>query len=253
MILFIVALSGPKTGTKIRLSEGFTIGRKTGDLILDEDSKVSGIHAKVAIDNKGQFILNDQNSSNGLILNELKVKKIALLPGVIFTIGQTQFRVIKDSTAPELIDVQYFESPKIQEIPKTYEVPRPRAPQSWREKITEHWDQKEPMISNPIDEQTLSAFTPTLILDFIEGVQSDQKITLGYGPRQAGFDHLDIDLIDPTIPDEAFELRPGPGRIELLDLTHGQVFVNNRPCEMTFLEEGDIISVGQTKIKVRFL
>ncbi len=250
MVIFIVVITGPKIGSKIRVSNGFTIGRKEGDLILEEDSKVSGTHAKVAVDNKGQFVLIDQKSSNGLILNERKVKKVALMPGVIFTVGQTQFRVIKDDLAA---DVATPPQAKFPEALPSFEVPISRASLTWREKIVEFWEQKEPMLSIPSEEQVVEAFSPALVLDFIEGVQADEKITLGYGPRQAGFDHLDINLLDPTIPPEAFLLKPGPGSVEFLDLTHGRILVNNRPCEMTFLEEGDIISVGQTKIKVRYL
>ncbi len=244
MALFIVPLTGPKSGLQIPLHDGFIIGRKNGDLILEEDSKVSGTHAKVSIDNKNQFILLDQNSSNGLILNRRKVKKVALMPGVIFTIGQTEFRVIEGDLIPSA-------SPSTSPLP--LEVPVRRGPLTWREKITEFWEQKEPMIAGPSEEKPLAAFSPALVLDFVEGIQADQKMTLGYGPRQAGFDHLDIDLQDPTIPDEAFELRPGPGMVELVDLSHGQVFINNDPAGVTFLEDGDIISVGQTKIKVRYL
>ncbi len=250
MALFIVPLNGPKSGSKLVLSEGFTIGRKKGDLILEDDSKVSGTHAKVTIDNKDQLILVDQDSANGLILNRKKVKKIALMPGVIFTIGQTDFRVIKDDTIPSPVAPK---NPSLSEAPQAFEVPVSRKPLTWQEKITGLWEQMEPMIAIPSEETHLGAFSPALVLDFIEGIQADQKITLGYGPRQAGFDHLDINLQDPTVPDEAFELRPGPGSVQFVDLTNGQVLINNSQGEVTFLEEGDIISVGQTKIKVRYL
>ena len=250
MVIFIVVLTGPKIGSKIRVSNGFTIGRKEGDLILEEDSKVSGTHAKVGVDNKGQFVLLDQNSANALILNARRVKKVALMPGVIFTIGQTQFRVIKDDSVTDPVVIKTIDA---FEVPKIFEVPIRREPVGWREKVVEDWEQKGPMVSSPTEEFPIGPFSPALVLEFIEGVQADQKVTLGYGPRQAGFDHLDVDLIDPTVPREAFELRPGPGTAELLDLTAGQVLVNNRHSQVTLLEEGDIISVGQTKIKVRYL
>ncbi len=243
MALFIVPLNGPKTGTQISLTNGFTIGRKEGDLILEDDAKVSGTHAKVSIDNKNQFILVDQNSSNGLLLKGRKVKKVALMPGVIFTVGQTEFRVIEGASI----------SPNLTTPDQPLEVPVRRAPLTWREKIIQAWQQNERKVNSSSDEKHLGAFSPALVLDFIEGVQADQKITLGYGPRHAGFDHLDIDMQDPTIPNEAFELRPGPGSVEFVDLSYGQVLINNAKVEVTFLEEGDIISVGQTKIKVRYL
>lgn len=252
MALYIVALTGAKAGSKMRISEGFTIGRTSGDLVLENDPKVSGTHAKVIIDNKGQFILVDQGSSNGMILNERRVKKVALMPGVIFTIGAGQFRVIKDDSA-FAHEVPGAKNVDPIEIPKVFAVPLNRGPQDWREKLEESWEQHAPMVSSPSEAQIIHAFSPAVVLDFIEGVQADQKITLGYGPRQAGFDHLDIDLQDPTIPDEAFEIKPGPSGAELVDLTQGQIFINNQVCSVTHLEEGDIISIGQTKIKVRYL
>ena len=238
-------------GSKSAITEGLTIGRKHGDLILEDDAKMSGTHAKVEVDNKGQFVLRDQNSSNAMILDGRKVRKIALMPGVIFTIGSTQFRVVKDDVADPQVILKSIDS---FEVPKAFEVPVHRAPLTWKEKIAEFWEQEEPMLSNSDDSEVrIEAFSPALVLDFIEGVQADQKITLGYGPRQAGFDHLDVDLQDPSVPEKAFELKPGPGHVELTDLSEGQVFVNNLPCAVTYLEEGDIISIGETKIKVRYL
>jgi len=86
MGFFLEVINGKLTGTRVSLFEGLTIGRKQGHLVLDDDPKVSGLHAKIVLDNKNQFVLIDQDSSNGLILSGRKVKKIAsyieILPSV---------------------------------------------------------------------------------------------------------------------------------------------------------------------------
>jgi predicted component of type VI protein secretion system len=254
MAIYLVVLSGSKLGTKSRVSDGFTIGRKEGDLTLEDDPKVSGTHAKVSMDSKGIFILNDLGSSNGLVVNGQRLKKLALMPGVIFRVGHTEFRVIKEGSATEDLPVtslkagSHDDEPTINREAET----APGVEKSWKDKLFDHLN-GSPQSSSSQGDAVLGAFSPALVLDFIEGLQAEQKITLGYGPREAGFGNWDINLIDPSVPELAFKLVPGPGSVEIRDLSGGQLLINNRSPELTFLKEGDIIGVGQTKIKVRYL
>lgn len=249
MALFLVVVTGSQAGFRTPLIEGFSIGRKTGDLLLEDDPKVSGLHAKMGLDGKGQFVLFDQGSSNGFVMAGRRVKKIAMLPGVSFRIGSTNFQVIQDDVAKV---APLSVNPVSEAIGTPPEPPRELKKKSWRDRLVETLNSQEDVvpISRPVK---LGAFSPALAFDFIEGIQADQNITLGYGPRQAGFGHLDIDLIDPKIPDVAFDLLPGPGSVEIRDLSGGKMLINGRPLESHFLEEGDLITIGQTKIKVRYL
>lgn len=232
MVLFLEVLNGPLEGQKFRAAAGLTIGRTQGQIRLDEDVKASGLHAKVDLDNKEQLILLDQGSSNGLILNNRRVKKVALMPGVTFRVGTTQFQVVElgeeeaQALAPEL---------------------------SWKEKL------KELLMDQPGEnreiEGTAQTFTPPLMLEFVQGLQAETIMTLAYGPRQAGHAHLDIDLMDPDAPEACFELAPGPGLALLRDRTLGKLTLNGVGCaeEEIPLQEGDTIGIGGTLIRVRYL
>ncbi|RYZ79001.1 MAG: DUF4440 domain-containing protein [Proteobacteria bacterium] len=55
MVLFLEVLDGIKQGSRFKLSSGQVIGRKTGDIVI-EDEKISGRHAQVELDNKQQFV-----------------------------------------------------------------------------------------------------------------------------------------------------------------------------------------------------
>lgn len=94
MVIFLEITAGPDEGLKFKAQEGLMIGRVKGQVLLN-DPKVSSLHAAVELDNKGQMILVDQGSSNRLLINGRKVKRIALLPGVIFELGRTQIKVIQ--------------------------------------------------------------------------------------------------------------------------------------------------------------
>lgn len=109
-------------------------------------------------------------------------------------------------------------------------------------------------ITAPERSETLSlqSFSPALRLYFIQGIQTDEEIILGYGPRQAGSDSLDIELLEDEAPRQAFELHPGPGAVEIRVLSP-QVSLNNKPVKSEILKDGDLIGLGNTLIKVSYL
>lgn len=73
-----------------------TIGRREGcDVVLDYDSQVSRLHARV-IYNVGTrlFFLEDAGSRNGTFLGEDRLKeRIALPSGALFRVGRTWLKV----------------------------------------------------------------------------------------------------------------------------------------------------------------
>jgi pSer/pThr/pTyr-binding forkhead associated (FHA) protein len=229
MVTFIEIIEGSQEGSRFKMEPGLVIGRTTGDILL-KDAKVSSQHARVELDSRDQLVLLDLDSSNGLIIGGRRVKKIALLPGVTFEIGRTKFIVtlVEETQASEFSRIVTWRSFLADQLRDFNFRENSKAPQ-------------------------LEAFTPALKLQFIRGIQTDEEYILGYGPRQAGMDSLDIELQDEEAPKEAFELRPGPGMVEIKILAQGKVLLNNRTAKTEMLKEGDLISIGTTVIKVSYL
>lgn len=229
MVTFIEITEGPNEGSRFKMEEGITLGRSKADIIIP-DPKVSGTHAQVALDGKGQLVLVDLDSSNGLRINGRRVKKVALLSGVSFEIGRTQFKVltIEEEQAGNFARLM-----------------------TWRGIIKE--DLSQISENSQVGAPKLEGFSPALKLTFTQGIQADQEIILGYGPRMAGSDSLDIELLDPKAPPKAFELLPGPGMVEIKILARGKALLNNQSIKSAMLKDGDLISFGNSLIRVNYL
>lgn len=229
MVLFIEILEGSRQGSRFKIESGHKIGRNRGDIII-EDEKISGQHAQFELDNKGQFVLIDLDSSNGIVIGNRRVKRVAMMPGVVFRLGRTSFQVtsVEEAQAPEFARVR-----------------------TWKENLAE----KLPLddVQNKVTTGVVQAFSPTLRLNFIQGIQADESLLLGYGPRRAGSQSLDIDLQDPEAPDLAFELVPGDGLAQIKNLCQNKLSLNNKPFETEVLNDGDLIRIGGTLIKVNYV
>lgn len=230
MITFIEILGGLHEGSRYKVIPGQTIGREKADILV-RDPKVSSTHAQFSLDGKGQLVLLDMDSSNGLHINGRRVKKVALLSGVIFEVGRTQFKVV---------NVQEEQAPEFSRIV------------TWRTVLKEKLA-LDPSSEDPFN-SALKSFRRPLKLTFIQGIQTDQEIIIGYGPRSAGADSLDIELLDEGAPKAAFEVSPGPGdTAKIKILSPGQVTLNNQSLDAETLKDGDVISFGETQIKVSYL
>ncbi|WP_413559230.1 FHA domain-containing protein [Bdellovibrio sp. HCB209] len=229
MVTFIEILNGVNEGSRHQIRDGMTLGRSQADIII-KDPKVSGTHAQVAIDGKGQLVLLDLDSSNGLHIDGRRVKKIALIPGVIFEVGRTEFKVIT---------VEEEQAPDFERL------------LTWRNIVSVKVPELQ--IENTEPKKQLERFSPALKLNFIRGIQADEEIILGYGPRMAGADSLDIELLDVDAPRDAFQLVAGPGQVQLKVLATGRVTLNNKKVSAEMLSDGDMISIGSTVIKVSYL
>lgn len=232
MALFLECLEGPAQGQKFRIAPGIRMGRTTGEILI-QDPKISSLHAQVESSEKGQLYLVDRDSNNGLRISGQKVKKVALLPGVRFQAGESVFKVIElVSEALPVWDLETKDNWK--------KVLKDLIP-----KLAAHNNSQEPYIQK---------FDPLLELVFLEGIQAQTKILLGYGPRKAGSDVLDIELQDPEAPDVAFELLPDRnGNIRFETAFPDLVRLNDSHVTSDQINSGDLIRIGATLIEVKFL
>lgn len=233
MALFLEIIRGPGEGQKFRIQNGTRIGRTTGEILI-QDPKVSSLHAQVEEDENGKLFLIDRGSANGIRINERKVMRVAMMPGVSFRIGNCYFKVINFFAETGMLEKE-------------------EALQGWKKTLNQELAKIETRNSSTQMTKVL-AFSPAIELEFIEGIQADTKLILGYGPRKAGSDVLDIELHDPEAPEVAFEFLPHEnGSVQFQTKHPEKVRLNDEPISSDILKSGDRIRIGSSLIEVRFV
>jgi hypothetical protein len=90
----LLVMTGPRTGERIPLQNGFTIGKApTSNLVLD-DGYTSTQHAQVGVDQVGVVRLYDRNSTNGTFVNGVRVAEVVLDHGMSVRIGSIELRFL---------------------------------------------------------------------------------------------------------------------------------------------------------------
>jgi hypothetical protein len=81
---------GSLLGRMFKIEDGHTIGRTDADLVL-EDLKVSGLHAKLAVQG-GECTITDHGSTNGTWVNDQRIRKpTRLQENDLVKVGDTVF------------------------------------------------------------------------------------------------------------------------------------------------------------------
>jgi hypothetical protein len=88
----LLVLTGPRTGQRIPLMNGFTIGKAPGSSLVIDDGYTSGQHAQITMDTAGNCRLFDRQSTNGTFVNGVRVYDVALGHGMAVRIGSTELR-----------------------------------------------------------------------------------------------------------------------------------------------------------------
>lgn len=230
MALYLEIIRGKNVGSKFRLVAGLRVGRTKGEILLNEP-KASALHGQVESDANGALFLADLDSSNGIKFNGLRMRRGPLELGCEVLIGATLMRVVWGDSAEEAATTAGPINP------------------GWKQTILRAADSVPLQSLSPVD--SLQAFTPPLQLCFLEGPQADLVLTLGYGPRRAGADNLDIDLQEESSPLFAFEISVEPNGQPLFQTTFPSlVRVNDGSYKTRPLRVGDIIRIGKTTIRI---
>ncbi len=240
MALFLEITIGTSAGKRFKLMPGLRLGRTSGEVLID-DPKASGLHALIEQEPDGTYFIRDLDSTNGTKINDLKSGRGRLVAGTRIQIGRTYLTVSDDSAAPILVPI------------KTAPAAAKVAPElTWEGKINSHLSTLP--LQNVPTERNLKPFKQTLQLHFIEGLQAQTLITLGYGPRLAGSTQKDIRLLDPDAPEIAFKIECGTHDEPIFSTpAPSVVFLNGLELPEHYLYSGDLIRIGKTLIKVDFL
>ena len=86
----LLIVTGPRTGERLALKNGFQIGKQVGSDLLIDDGFTSGHHAQIVMDQFGSVRIYDQNSTNGTFVNGVRVSECVLENGVSMRIGSTE-------------------------------------------------------------------------------------------------------------------------------------------------------------------
>ncbi len=230
MALHFKILSGPQEGEVIPLVDQMRVGRAAGGIQL-KDQKISSFHALITYDFNHGWVLTDQNSSNGTWYQGQRVDKISLSEGVEFFLGKTHIQVIdaiSDDTQQPLVPSKTWFEVLESEITSA----------SWK-------SLNEPLAMRP--------FSPIVSLKFRSGIQAQEVLQLGMGPRSFGQSLEDITLFEPGCPEQAFELIPQSKGALFRTRYPKKVLINGKSIQSILLEEGDIITLGNTNIEVSYI
>jgi pSer/pThr/pTyr-binding forkhead associated (FHA) protein len=90
----LLIMSGPRTGERVPLQHGFTIGKAPASSLVIDDGYTSTQHAQVGMDQFGNCRLYDRNSTNGTFVNGVRVTETVLGHGMSIRIGSTELRFL---------------------------------------------------------------------------------------------------------------------------------------------------------------
>jgi pSer/pThr/pTyr-binding forkhead associated (FHA) protein len=234
MPLFLEIKTGARIGQKFPIHEGTRVGRTTGEILIP-DSKISSLHAQIERDEAGALVLKDRGSANGILINDQKVTSIALMPGVLFRLGKTSILVTEEAGPIQISSPSSNAEQRVE----------------WKNTLLQMIP--DLLAQNSSKAMALLPFSPPLCLKFTSGIQIDEGLVLGYGPRKFGSSVLDIELKDPVAPQVAFEITPEQNFIKFSTKEPRIVQVNGRQVPSLMLREGDVISFGETQIVVSTL
>lgn len=92
--LFI--LSGPRTGQRVALFHGFSIGKAAGSSLVIDDGFASTNHAQIVMDGRGFCTIYDRGSTNGTFVNGVRITEMPLEHGAAIRIGGTELRFLAE-------------------------------------------------------------------------------------------------------------------------------------------------------------
>ncbi len=239
--LLLRILEGPHRGTRAPVREGFTIGRKEGDLIL-KDTKLSVKHARIEW-RDSEWLMVDLGSSNKIKVDGGRYQEVVLYPGLKFMVGSTTIEVLeKPQVAPATKTKDFEFTSSVEVAVDTL---------TWRE-ILSALITKVQTLPNRSPGGAIRPFPTVLKLEFISGVQTGTTWHIGYGPREIGARSFDLPLLDEAAQDSSFFLDTSAGKVTFRPAPSSNVRLNGQPApqEAIPLHSGDRIEIGKTRIRV---
>ena len=212
----IRSVSGPLKGQKFLVKGNLKLGRRKGDIVLNDPS-ASDPHAQITQDSSGRLFLKDLNSKNGTFVGGQKKSKSVLRINDKFTIGKNKFQVLFLKTPAEigkavLTDSLFRMSNRLKAAP----------------------------------------FVRPLDVKFLSGPQKGMSFYLTYGPRYFGSLCVDVPLSDRKAPGRAFTVSAKKDQFLFSTDFPKKVQFNGKGVKRAVLEDDNSVTFGDTKIQITF-
>lgn len=220
MKIELEVLDGPQKGNRISLKNGLQFGRLAGPLSF-EDSQMADLHGVITFDHKKSWNI-ECLAPLKLRLGFEEVDRAQLLFGLIFHLGQTGFKVVQ---RPAL------------------------AYESWDAGMKD-WLQNHP---GRLQANELFFFLTPLRLTFIQGPQYEDFYTLSYGARELGFNNLDLNIKDPSVPNKIAKFFQIGDQAYIENLCGDRAKINGAFFDQHPIQNGDRLTIASNVIELSLL
>ncbi|AGH94249.1 hypothetical protein [Pseudobdellovibrio exovorus] len=225
MRLELEVLDGDHKGKRISLKNGLQLGRQQGygqEAFAFTDSEMAELHAVIALDSKKQWNIECLAPSR-MRLGFEEVDRATLIQGLVFHLGQTGFKVVEH----------------VRSLKGT----------NWVE------DFKDWLENNPARQTSTEIFffLHPVRLSFTQGPQYEDVYTLSYGPRELGYNSLDLNLKDPASPPRVARFFQIGDKAYIENLCGDKATINGQPFDQHVINNGDFLRVSSSTIELSIL
>lgn len=243
---FLQIVAGARKGLNIPLhaARPLVVGRKRGDLILD-DPLVSGSHCRI-LHRDGKYVLQDLGSTNGTMVDGRMVREHTLRPGAEIAIGSS--RMILFVGAEE--DIEEASDPSDRHAPPHLEI-------AWLldEELVELRSQAERarLTADVIGQDLRLPPGLNAVVEVLAGPDAGKVFRFTRGNVSVGRRHGEVPLSDVEVSRHHAVIEVfGREMIFLRDLgsTNG-TYHNGRRISVSKLESGDTVGCGKTVMKLQ--
>lgn len=225
MRLELEVLDGDNKGKRLSLKNGLQLGRQQGhgqDAFVFADSEMADLHAVVSLDSKKHWNI-ECLAPNRMRLGFEEVDRATLIQGLVFHLGQTGFKVVEHVRA----------------LKNT----------NWVDDFKE-WLENNP--ARPTSTEVFFFLHPVR-LSFTQGPQYEDVYTLSYGPRELGYNSLDLNLKDPASPQRVSRFFQIGDKAYIENLCGDKATINGQPFDQHVINNGDILRVSSSTIELSIL
>ncbi len=202
------------------LRNGLMLGKELGGLSFN-DTEMFGSHAVISYGFKKSWNIECLAPAK-MRLGLEEVTRATLILGLIFHLGQTGFKVVE-------------------------RVPRKLGP--WNEEL-KSWLENFPARQTSTE---IFFFLRPVRLSFIQGPQYEDVYTLSYGPRELGYNSLDLNIKDPSTPPRVAKFFQIGDQSYIESLCGDRATINGSTFDQHVISAGDILRVASSVIELSVL